>query len=212
MKSFLTIMGMYQYDSTIFDLFALPDKIKDKRQDIINSICLETQELEVLYPSTLILQMAIGNWSNVMLSVWEKMYNTTTFEYNPIENYDRTDETIENENVTENITRNDTLKNTTDNTGNSELINQNVAYNDTNFTNNEKTMNNIDNNIVETGTNKYDTDRNLTNGKTTTNRSHGNIGVTTSQQMIEQERQISEFNIVKYIVDDFKQKFCLMIY
>lgn len=212
MKSFLTIMGMYQYDSTIFDLFALPDKIKDKRQDIINSICLETQELEVLYPSTLILQMAIGNWSNVMLSVWEKMYNTTTFEYNPIENYDRTDETIENENVKENIKRNDTLKNTTDNTGNSELINQNVAYNDTNFTNNEKTMNNINNKIVETGTNKYDTGRNLTNGKTTKNRSHGNIGVTTSQQMIEQERQISEFNIVKYIVDDFKQKFCLMIY
>lgn len=203
---------MYQYDSTIFDLFALPDEMKDKRQDIINSICLETQELEVLYPSTLAMQMAIGNWSNIMQSVWKKMYDTTTLSYNPIENYDRTDETTENENISENITRNDTLKNTTDNTGNSEIINQNVAYNDTNFTNHEKTMNNVDNNIVETGTNKYDTDRSLTNGKTTTNRSHGNIGVTTSQQMIKQERQISEFNIIKYIVDDFKQKFCLMIY
>ena len=212
MKSFLTVMGMYQYDSTIFDLFSLPDEIKDKKQDIINSICLETQELEVLYPSTLFLQTAIGNWSNIMQSVWKKLYKTTVLEYNPIENYDRTEDTTENENVTENITRNDTLNNTTDNTGNSEIINQNVAYNDTNFTNNEKTMNNIDNNITETGKNKYDTDRSLTNGKTITNRSHGNIGVTTSQQMIEQERQVSEFNIIQYIVEDFKQKFCLMIY
>lgn len=212
MKSFLTIMGMYQYDKTIFDLFTLPDIMKEKKQDIINSICVETQELEVLYPNTATLQFAIGNWSNIMQSVWKKLYNTTTLEYNPIENYNRTDETTENENVTENITRNDSLKNTTDNTGNSEIINQNVTYNDTNFTNHEKTMNNVDNNIVETGTNKYDTDRSLTNGKTTTNRSRGNIGVTTSQQMIEQERQVSEFNIVQYIVDDFKQKFCLTVY
>lgn len=224
MKSFLTVMGMYQYDNTLFDLFSLPDEIKDKRQDIINSICLETQELEVLYPSTLTMQIAIGNWSNIMQSVWKKLYKTTVLEYNPIENYDRTNDTTEsentaeNENVTENITRNDTLSNTTDNTGNSEIINQNVAFNDTDFTNHEKTMNNIDNNITETGKNKYDTDRSMANGKTITNsrtitnRAHGNIGVTTSQQMIEQERQVSEFNIVQYIVNDFKQKFCLMIY
>lgn len=224
MKSFLTVMGMYQYDNTLFDLFSLPDEMKDKRQDIINSICIETQELEILYPSVPFLQTAIGNWSNIMQSVWKKLYKTTVLEYNPIENYDRTDDTTEsvntkeNENVTENITRNDTLNNTTDNTGNSEMINQNVAFNNTDFSNNEKTMNSIDNNITETGKNKYDTDRSLENGKTMTNsrtitnRSHGNIGVTTSQQMIEQERQISEFSIVKYIVDDFKQKFCLMIY
>lgn len=217
-------MGMYQYDNTLFDLFSLPDEMKDKRQDIINSICIETQELEILYPSIPFLQTAIGNWSNTMQSVWKKLYKTTVLEYNPIENYDRTDDTTEsvntkeNENVTENITRNDTLNNTTDNTGNSEMINQNVAFNNTDFSNNEKTMNSIDNNITETGKNKYDTDRSLENGKTMTNsrtitnRSHGNIGVTTSQQMIEQERQISEFSIVKYIVDDFKQKFCLMIY
>lgn len=224
MKSFLTVMGMYQYDSTIFDLFTLPDEMKDKKQDIINSICLETQELEVLYPSTLAMQIAIGNWSNIMQSVWKKLYKTTILEYNPIENYDRTEDTTEsnntteNENVTENITRNDTLNNTTDNTGNSEIINQNVAFNNTDFTNHEKTMNNIDNSMTETGKNKYDTDRSVTNGKTLTNsrtitnRAHGNIGITTSQQMIKQERQISEFNIIKYIVDDFKQKFCLLIY
>ena len=96
------------------------------------------------------MQMAIPNRRIILQIVWKKMYDTTTLSYNPIENYDKTDETTENENISENITRNDTLKNTTDNTGNSEIINQNEAYNDKNYTNHEKTMNNVDNNIVET--------------------------------------------------------------
>lgn len=40
----------------------------------------------------------------------------------------------------------------------------------------------------------------------------GNIGVTTTQQMIEQERNISEFNIYDYIVRSFKRRFCIMLY
>lgn len=39
------------------------------------------------------------------------------------------------------------------------------------------------------------------NGQTVTR--HGNLGVTTSQQMIEAEMQLRKFNIVKYIVDRF---------
>lgn len=43
-------------------------------------------------------------------------------------------------------------------------------------------------------------------------RTHGNIGVTTSQQMIEAERKVSEFNIIDYITDSFKRRFCLIVY
>lgn len=43
-------------------------------------------------------------------------------------------------------------------------------------------------------------------------RARGNIGVTTTQQMIEQQRKIVEFDMYKYIIDDFKQQFCLMVY
>lgn len=52
-----------------------------------------------------------------------------------------------------------------------------------------------------------------TNSTSTRNgRIHGNIGVTTSQKMIEEERRVSEFNIVDYIIDSFKKRFCLLIY
>ena len=42
---------------------------------------------------------------------------------------------------------------------------------------------------------------------------HGNIGVTTSQQMLEQELEVApKLNITNYIVDSFKKRFCLLVY
>lgn len=41
---------------------------------------------------------------------------------------------------------------------------------------------------------------------------HGNIGVTTTQEMIKQEREIADFDIYKFIVEDYKKEFCIMVY
>lgn len=42
---------------------------------------------------------------------------------------------------------------------------------------------------------------------------HGNIGVTSAQQMIEQELALAEkVNIQHVIVTDFKKRFCLLVY
>lgn len=43
-------------------------------------------------------------------------------------------------------------------------------------------------------------------------RAHGNIGVTTTQKMIEAERKVSEFDIDHIIINEFKNTFCLLIY
>ena len=66
---------------------------------------------------------------------------------------------------------------------------------------------------------------NTSNGSTTNNedylqnttglhkgRTHGNIGVTTSQQMLQAELDVARFNIVQQITDLFLQEFCIMIY
>lgn len=54
-------------------------------------------------------------------------------------------------------------------------------------------------------------------GKDTAKSSHkgrtwGNIGVTTSQQMLTQERSVANFNLYQIIIEDFKNRFCLQIY
>lgn len=41
---------------------------------------------------------------------------------------------------------------------------------------------------------------------------HGNIGVTTTQKMIQEEREIDEFDIYEYIINDYKNEFCVMVY
>lgn len=40
----------------------------------------------------------------------------------------------------------------------------------------------------------------------------GNIGVTSTQQLIKEEREVDQFNIYDYIINDFRQRFCLALY
>lgn len=54
--------------------------------------------------------------------------------------------------------------------------------------------------------NKGQTDNTITTTRT------GNIGVTTTQKMITEEREVSDFSTIKYIVESFKKRFCIMIY
>ena len=49
--------------------------------------------------------------------------------------------------------------------------------------------------------------------ETITNTRGGNIGVTMTQQMLERELDIRpKLNIYNYIIQDFKQRFCLLVY
>ena len=41
---------------------------------------------------------------------------------------------------------------------------------------------------------------------------HGNIGVTTTQQMINSERDVADYSVYMAIVSDFKHEFCVLVY
>lgn len=43
-------------------------------------------------------------------------------------------------------------------------------------------------------------------------RMYGNIGVTTAQQMLTEERRLMSDHVVSYIVKEFKRAFCLLVY
>ena len=40
----------------------------------------------------------------------------------------------------------------------------------------------------------------------------GNIGVTTTQQMLESERESRKYSTVYEIIGEFKERFCLLVY
>lgn len=56
-----------------------------------------------------------------------------------------------------------------------------------------------------------DNNRGRTDNKITTRRT-GNIGVTTTQTMIQEEREVADFSTIKFIAESFKKRFCVMIY
>lgn len=222
MRATLSILGLYQYSPDVFDLFKLPVGVS--LDSVRDNILMELSELELIYPSGEFMKTAIGIWSSKQLPVWEKLYATTNLEYNPIHNYDRTEEWTEKETANRNESRtqsqesNGESSGTVQNSGEDTVKSDVSAFNETTYTPKEMQTTTLGTENTSSGTAKQttditdDTDENSSRNNTRTGRAYGNIGVTTTQQMIEAERNVVKFNIVDYIVEDFKQRFCLLIY
>ena len=91
----LSIQGIYEYDTTVFDGFESPSYTDSNnvthtlnRDDVINNILLQCAELEVVYPSPQMMKFAIGVWCASNLDAWNKLYASQLVKYNPIWNVD----------------------------------------------------------------------------------------------------------------------------
>lgn len=147
---------------------------------------------------------------NLNKNKYIKLVNTEIVEYNPIENYSM----MENEtgNRTPNLKR--TSEGTASQSGtNSETNNtsatstdSNTSFDSTTFYNNAK--NETTGNSTVTGENTATNTTNVTINETGTEQTEremtrkGNIGVTTTQQMLEQERAVADFSTVKVFFED----------
>ena len=223
--SLLTVEGLYNYDNTLFDGFNVPEGLV--KQIAIDAILMRTRELEVLYPDFTYMKNRITIWSNKYQINWKKLYDTTVLEYNPIENYDRMEDWTDTDDETSTSAR-DNTRNTTNTvkiTSTNEVMNsvnvtdQNTAFNAgladhaKQITDGDTTENGS---ITNTETGKDTENENVNGGRTgrhtKTGRAHGNIGVTTSQQMIQSERDLVVFNLYDVIAESFIENFCLMVY
>ena len=83
----LSPLGLYQWDQTIFDLMQIPSELD--KPTLIDNLLAETAELEVLYPNPVIFKNLVGVWSAKQIDIWNRLYSTTQYEYNPIENYNK---------------------------------------------------------------------------------------------------------------------------
>ena len=188
MTATLSVMGLYNYSPTLFNTMVVPSDYVDM-QTAKESILFECAELEVVYPDPAFMQIAIGQWSARELPVWRRIAKAIASEYNPIENYNRT----ENWNQTDTGTSSGTGSNT-----NTHKV---TGYNSGTLVN----QNQDEDYASSTGSSSLQTYH--------TSNVHGNIGVTTSQEMLRQELEIApDTDIYAYIVKSFKNRFCLMVY
>lgn len=200
-KMTMNLLSLYNYDESLFDNLVLPEGID--KDTLVNNLLLDTVSQEVLYADPDIMKQAIGMWSKKELPVWQRLKDTLDIRgtYNPIYNYDR------NEEIT-----NDHTSNTTE----SENHNTNKGTDTTkvsqgSFNSNDLTQVNQQDNILGSGNDENGRDT-FTGDHTFNAHLYGNIGVTTTQEMIKEELSIDEINILDYIIDSFKNRFILSVY
>ena len=297
-------LGLYRWDETIFDLMQIPTALN--KPTLIDNLLAETAELEVLYPNPVVFKNLVAVWSAKQIDIWNRLYATTQYEYNPIENYNRYETGSEDGTGRTTHSGTDTTADTTTyggtdgrteaimqggrdtntetkreggteseaTTGHSELSgsdevigedtkghwtagfdstasgqsdglvkqtrDQDDATTTTNYGKEEDstgskttTFGNTENNTEELAYGKTENVQetrtygqtiqkagNMTHGEqiATTNEgshelhAHGNIGVTTTQKLIREQRDIELFNLYDIIIEDFKMRFCILIY
>lgn len=230
MSATVSLLGLKRLNERILGELVVPEGVDIEL--VKDNLLAETAELEVIYPDAYFMQAMIGRWSAKELPVWQKLYNTTVLKYNPIENYDRKENWTEDENTTRNTDSEATGTSTTETNGTSKQHRENEiehgqnkyvsAYNESDFTPTERTQDSQqeigdttqedEGNVNVTAKSGNVTDE---TGKRLLDREgkiSGNTGFYTKQKMIEQERQIAEYNIIDVIINSFKNRFCLQIY
>lgn len=85
----VSILGLLNYDNSIFDDMVVPSVI-DKTL-LVEDIVENCAELELLYPDVPTMKRIIPNWSARRLPVWTRMGEALAAEYNLLHNYDRTE-------------------------------------------------------------------------------------------------------------------------
>lgn len=81
-RPWLSVMGLYKFDSTIFDGFKLPDGVD--RDNLLNELMSELAELEVVYPNPEVFKFILEKWSGTRYPVWKHLYETTQYKYLPL--------------------------------------------------------------------------------------------------------------------------------
>ena len=234
----LSVLGLYKADSGLFSEMVYPSGFSDdEKQTTVGNILAECAELECLFPDPDTMKTMIGLWSKLNISVWERIFTASQLEYNPIENYNRTELETISDDRTDTHSGNDVNRlsgtdtettsgsNTQTNAGTDTQTNSITSYDsNTQYVHDTSSLQHghtVTDNGSGSASTSYGKTETLTHGEqivhegdiTRNNHTSGNIGVTTSQQMLEQEIEVSaKLNVIKMIVESFKERFCLLVY
>ena len=100
----ITILTLYNEDNTLFEDLTLPSRPFSNRgyadlylegydldkDTLINNLLIELAEFNVLYTDPRFMKFAISEWASKEYHIWQNLYETMFFKYNPIWNKDGT--------------------------------------------------------------------------------------------------------------------------
>ena len=210
MQSKITLTGMYNFDNTLFDNLHFPAGID--RDLAINRILNKSEEFELVYSDFDYLKDRIGIWGEIWERTFKKWAEALNIEYEPLYNYDRYEEY---EDTKKNGYKNESSSESSTETGSessSTVTNQVSAYDDSDFTNKEYEEAGAETSQNGTGTSTANSSG--SSDETIKHKAHlyGNIGITTSVQMLREQLSVVEWNLYEHISDIFIDEFCILVY
>lgn len=214
-------------DETILNGIILPQGLS--LDTLKNTIILECAELEVIYSAPSFFRWAVDCWAIKELPIWQRMWNAIQTQYNPLENYNRTETTTETgthsktdsfTDETEKAASNSgmTHNETEDTTSNNHFVygfNDNSQVKQSSDTGSATSETDGTSSIsgTETGELTHSGSESGNNTLSRTSTVSGNIGVTTSQQMLTAELELDrKINMYDIIAKDFRNRFCILMY
>ena len=204
MQPLISILTMYKANNDLFKNLNLPTQLQDMKDAIITDILCECGELNATYPNPDFMVNIIGTWSSLWLPSWQRTADALYKEYDITANYTR--------NETEKEKHGDLGTTTTDTISTSNSEDTSDIYKNS-FNNDAQ---------AKAGTNKSNAEVKNTIGVTVTDSNNGTkdttreisglSGTTKPQELIQAEIDLANNNIAAIIVENFKDKFCVVVY
>ena len=193
------IRALLDWDNSLFDNMSLPNDVA--LNDVVDHIIFKYGDAPLFSPDPAVMKYYITKWSARRLSQWVRFKNAIEEEYNPLENYDRTEETTDYLTHGHKVVTNDDLTHGLTTEGQISADNASTYQPNSKAINSGKDQRDLDE--THSGQDKRDYNSHI----------HGNIGVTTSQQMLQSELDlIPNLDLLDFIADDFHSEFNIMIY
>ena len=201
-------MNQIEYMPSTLDGVTLPTN--DLDPELLKSVIVERCGLlEPLYSEPETMKEVISIWFRSHRWNIERLINLIKTSYSPLENYDRHESLSRSKNDSRNRSQNYSENGNV--ITNDEIERTVAAFNTSEYTPADKTVSD-GKTTTETGGSTSGTEAG-NEAETATNYIHGNIGVTTSQQMFMSELELlNGFNAYTYIVEKFAKDLMLSIW
>lgn len=187
MKSSLSILGMYNWDNSLFQGMTVPYTVD--KEALIYNILLKCAEFELIYPVPSVMKKAIEIWSISRKKYWDKIAEALNEQYRTTDNYHKHEEEYIGSRGTNSYKNSGTGDNYT------------AAFN-------------IDS--MSPSTSNESTDKGegeTTNCVDRETETRGNAGFRTYQSIIKSEIDLrSRYSIEDIIINEFKTEFCILVY
>lgn len=205
MHATLSFDGLLIGYPSLFDGLQVPAEVN--KNTVVEYLLSETMELEVMISSGPVMARALAAYSSMMLPSWTRYAKALGLEYNPLDTDEHT-RTLEHSGEDSN-TRSPNLTTTGQNNGSDSTTREVVGFDSAQLQMAEKNTTQLGtgNTITSTGTDKSEG----TNKYTDTETFQGRAGKS-AQSLVTAEIALASENAVAKIVDDIKQKFCLLVY